>query len=68
MAGDTRLEVKPQPPAIDGHVAEVQHFVRCIQRGERPLSPGSQSVVVMDMLEAIYRSAGTGRVVSLAAR
>jgi len=67
-AGDTRLEVRPQPPQADGYVEEVRHFVHCLQRGEKPISDASQSVVVMDMLAAIYKSARTGRLVSLAGR
>jgi predicted dehydrogenase len=65
MAGDTKLDAKVQAPAISGHVAEVQHFVDCIRRGREPISPGSQSVVVMDMLMAVYKSARTGRAVAL---
>jgi len=68
MAGDTRVEVKPHPPQLDGYVEEIRHFVRCLQRGEKPISDASQSVIVMDMLAAIYRSARSGRLVSLAGR
>ncbi len=68
MAGDTKVEAKPRPPRRDGYVEEIRHFVRCLQRGEKPISDASQSVVVMDMLSAIYRSARTGRLVSLAGR
>ena len=68
MTGDTKLEVRPQPAKVDGYVEEVRHFLRCIQRREKPISDASQSVVVMDMLAAIYRSARTGRAVSLAGR
>ncbi len=67
-AGGTPLEVRPQPARVDGYVEEVRHFVQCIQRGEKPLVDASQSVVVMDMLKGIYKSAQTGRPVSLAAR
>ena len=68
MAGGTPLEVKPKLARVNGYVEEVRHFVRCIQRGERPIVDSSQSVIVMDMLSAIYKSARTGRLVSLTAR
>jgi predicted dehydrogenase len=61
-------EVRPQPPSADGYLVEVDHFVRSIQKGTQPMSPAAQSVVVMDTLDAIYKSARTGRMVSLAAR
>jgi predicted dehydrogenase len=59
-------EVRAQPPSADGYLAEVDHFVHCLQRGLQPMSPATQSVVVMDMLDAIYKSARTGRLASLA--
>jgi len=64
----TSVEVKPQPPSADGYLVEVDHFIRCIQKGEQPMSPAAQSVVVMDMLDAIYKSARTGRMASLGGR
>jgi predicted dehydrogenase len=65
MDGKTKVDVRPQPPQRDQYAAEIQHFVDCLQRGEEPMSPGWQSVVVMEMLDAIYKSARTGRLVSL---
>jgi len=67
-ADGASAEVRPQPPSADGYVEEVAHFVRCVRRGEQPMSPGTQSAVVMDMLDAVYQSARTGRMVSLATR
>jgi predicted dehydrogenase len=64
----TNLDVRPHAPRVDGYAGETEHFVSCIIGRQQPISPGSQSVVVMDMLDAIYKSARTGRAVSLAAR
>ena len=64
----TQVDVTPRPAGPDGYAGETQHFVSCILGKERPLSPGSQSVVVMDMLDAIYKSAETGRAVAIPKR
>jgi predicted dehydrogenase len=64
----TRLDVTPHASPVDGYAGETAHFVSCIQDRREPISPGSQSVVVMDMLDAIYKSASTGRAVAVAGR
>lgn len=68
MAGDAKLDVTPTPPQIDGYFGECDHFVKCILSGKEPISPGSQSVVVVEMLDAIYKSAKTGKLVTWPAR
>jgi len=68
MADGTKIDVTPHASQADGYTGETEHFISCIQRGQQPLSPGSQSVVVMDMLDAIYKSAGTGRAVTISGR
>lgn len=45
---------------------ELTHFVDCVRSGKTPLSPGSEAVTVLKVLEAIYKSAQTGREVKLA--
>lgn len=45
---------------------ELSHFVECVRTGKKPLSPGSEAVEVLKVLEAIYKSAQTGREVKLA--
>lgn len=66
--GETEVDVTPLLPEQDAYAAEIQHFVDCIQRKREPISPGWQSVVVMEMLDAIYKSARTGRAVPLRTR
>ena len=66
--GSAKLNTKPQIPKSDGYTAEAEHFLTCIQRREQPMSPGSQAVVVMDVLDAIRKSAGTGRLVPVRKR
>jgi len=63
MAGDTKTDVTPHASQTDGYAGETEHFVSCILKGQQPISPGSQSVVIMDMLDAIYKSAATGKAV-----
>ena len=68
MAGEAKLDVTPTPPSIDGYFGECDHFIRCIVKGTEPISPGSQSVVVVEMLDAIYKSARTGKLVTWGGR
>lgn len=46
-------------------VAEIQHFITCIQEGRTPIAPISDGVTVQRMLEGIYESARTHREVLL---
>jgi len=66
--GDTRLDVTPTPPNVDGYKGEVDHFVDCILNSREPISPGSQSVVVVAMLDAIYKSAATGKLATISVK
>lgn len=65
MEGKTEVDTRPLVDSGNGYAVEMQHFVECVQKGGKPVSPGSQAVVVMEMLDAIYRSAQSGRMVSL---
>jgi predicted dehydrogenase len=42
-----------------------QHFVDCIQEGRRPGPSAENGVVVMQILDAVYESARTGRAVRI---
>jgi predicted dehydrogenase len=47
-------------PKISGEeplVRQCAHFIRCIEQGETPITPGSQGVEVVRVLEAASRSA-----------
>jgi predicted dehydrogenase len=59
--GKTKLDVVPQLERWNQYAAENQHFVDCVRRREEPASPGSQSVTVMEMLDAVAKAARTGR-------
>src|SRR5512140_1571388 len=45
---------------------EIAHFVECVRSGKKPLSPGDEAVTVLKVLEAIHKSAETGKEVKLA--
>jgi predicted dehydrogenase len=44
---------------------EIEHFVDCVRNETEPLSPGTDGLKVMRVLDAIYRSAKTGKEVKL---
>jgi predicted dehydrogenase len=60
MAG-TPVDITPHAPRIGGHEAEVKHFIECIQEGKAPLSTAEQGLHILQILDAVYRSANTGQ-------
>jgi len=66
--GGTKLDTIPRLPQQNTYAAENQHFADCVRRRKQPISPGCQAVVVMEMIDAISKSARTGRMVSLRTR
>ncbi|HHV62442.1 MAG TPA: Gfo/Idh/MocA family oxidoreductase [Firmicutes bacterium] len=59
---DTHIKVDEK---VKSHKAEVAHFIDCIRHGRTPMCPASDGVAVMRMLDAIYKSAESGREVRL---
>ena len=60
--GGRPVEFAPQiPPTISGHEGAVREFLASIREGRAPSSPAAQGLVISRLLEAIYRSAATGR-------
>jgi predicted dehydrogenase len=61
-------------PAIDGprnyykdsYRREIHHFIECIQKKRSPLTTGAEALKVLEILDAMYESAATGREVSFA--
>jgi len=63
--GETKLDTVPQLNQQNPYVNEDQHFVDCIRKRQEPISSGSQAVVIAQILDAISKSARTGRMVSI---
>jgi len=55
------LETAASPGERNAYAVETEHFADCVRRRREPISPASQAVVVMAMLDAIAASARTGR-------
>lgn len=51
--------------SVSGHMEEIKHFVDCVVNGKQPLCPGEQGMQVTRILDAIYRSAATGKEIVL---
>jgi predicted dehydrogenase len=47
------------------YAEEIEHFVDCIRRRTKPLSPGEQGLSLMRVVDALYASAEAGREVKL---
>jgi predicted dehydrogenase len=54
-----------RPPALTHHAALLRHFRRCIQDEATPNPGAAEGVALMEMIDAMYKSARTGRSVSL---
>lgn len=59
--GPTKLDISASVDRQNAYATEMQHFVDCVRRRQEPVSPGSQALVVMAMLDAIAASARTGK-------
>jgi len=62
----TAVDLAPAAPNVSGHEMEAVHFVECILGRAQPISPGADGLTVQRMLDAIYRSAATGKEVAIA--
>jgi len=58
-------DVTPQLKDENQFANEVAHFVRCVAGKEKPIPDGEQGVMLMKMLDAIYKSSETGKEVRI---
>ena len=61
----SHVDLTPASPNVSGHEMEVVHFVECILGKAQPISPGEDGLMIQRMLDAIYRSAATGKEVAI---
>ena len=54
-----------KPPKLAHHAALMRHFRDCITGQASPMPGGPEALTLMQMLEAIYKSAETGKAVTL---
>ena len=60
-----QMDLSPEVPNVNGFAGQTAHFVECIQKQKTPLMSAEQGVQLMQMLDAIYRSATTGKEVKI---
>jgi predicted dehydrogenase len=53
------------PPRVTGHAAMMRHFRECILGKATPSVGAAEGVALMQMMDAIYRSAQTGKSVEV---
>lgn len=61
---DARGQSKPtelKPPRLTGHAALMRHFRECILGKTKPLIGPAEGVTLMEIVEALYKSAETGK-------
>ncbi len=50
-----------KPPRVAGHAAMMRHFKACIAGEEKPMVGPAQGVQLMQMIDAFYKSAASGK-------
>jgi len=54
-----------KPPKVTGHTALLRHFRECVNGKSKPLVGPAEGVMLMKMIDAVYKSARTGKSVTL---
>ncbi len=58
--------IEPSVPDKDQFALEMDHFADCVMTGKTPRTPGEEGLQDQRIVEAIYKSAATGRAVRVA--
>ena len=56
----------PRLPEVKAHAAEIKAFVEAVRNDTPVPIPGEEALMVTEILDAIYKSAATGREVRIA--
>ena len=59
------VDITPKYQEVSGHIMEVKHFVDCLVNGTKLISTGEHGLEVTRILDAIYKSAETGKEIRL---
>jgi predicted dehydrogenase len=57
------FDYSAEPPM--SYELELRDFIRCVEEGHQPMATGYDGMKVVEMVNAIYESSKTGRVVKL---
>jgi len=60
-----QVDIIPSLPKVNNFQGEVAHFARCVLGKKKPISSAEQGVLLMKMLDAIYKSSATGKEVRI---
>ncbi len=66
LIGEQDTTVEPTIEEVDQFATEMDHMSECVQKDLQPHTPGEEGLQDQRIVEAIYESARTGRVVKLA--
>ena len=62
--GDSRASAL-KPPKVVSHAALVRHFKECIHGKAQPTIGAGEAVTLMQMIDAVYKSAASGKSVEM---
>ncbi|MFB3896646.1 MAG: Gfo/Idh/MocA family protein [bacterium] len=60
-----QVDLKPVYPKVDTFAAETAYFIDCILKNKEPMATGEQGLEIMQILDAIYLSAKTGKQIKI---
>ena len=63
LDGERETEIVPQIEEKDQFALEMDHFAECVLEGKTPHTPGEEGLKDHQIMEAIYESARTSRIV-----
>lgn len=52
-------------PNINQFCAEMDHFAECVRQDKQPRTPGEEGLADLKVIEALYKSAGSGKTVEV---
>lgn len=59
------VDIQPQFDQLQGHEMEIKHFISCVKGECECISTGEHGLHIMQILDAIYESAKTGKSVDI---
>jgi len=58
-------DITPQIPQIDSYQEEINHFIECVRENKEPITKKEEIISVVKIIEGIYKSAETGKPVTV---
>ncbi len=61
----TLMDITPNVKDLNPFALEIEHFIDCVTKGKEPMPSAEQGIMLMRMLDGIYRSSKMGKEVKI---